>query len=183
MAAASISQSGSTAASLALDDYSLYSHLTDDELLQLAIERSLKETHNNNNSAPTSTPPPHPVTRTYNQHSSHNPPVEYSSKNPPVDYSSHNPPVDYSSPNPPAERPPDPYGLISSTLSSKCADVPLVFSLYLCSLKSTVVQNEKNNVKRDKILGGGGGGVEFSCVLIGCCVETGRPLMGQSVGL
>ncbi|XP_029705437.1 ankyrin repeat and SOCS box protein 2-like isoform X2 [Takifugu rubripes] len=116
MAAPSISQSGSTAPSLALDDYSLYSHLNDDELLQLAIERSLKETHNNN-AATTSTPPPHPVTRTCNQHSSHNPPVDYSSHNPPVgysshnppvDYSSHNPPVDYSSPNPPAERPPDP---------------------------------------------------------------------------
>lgn len=119
MAAPSISQSGSTAPSLALDDYSLYSHLNDDELLQLAIERSLKETHNNNNAATTSTPPPHPVTRTCNQHSSHNPPV---------DYSSHNPPVDYSSPNPPAERPPDPYGLISFSHSSKCAD------LYICAL-------------------------------------------------
>ncbi|XP_037393608.1 ankyrin repeat and SOCS box protein 2-like isoform X4 [Pygocentrus nattereri] len=43
MAAASVSMPGSTDTSLGFDDYSLYSNLSDDELMQLAIERSLTD--------------------------------------------------------------------------------------------------------------------------------------------
>uniref|UniRef100_A0A3B3VQ26 Ankyrin repeat and SOCS box containing 2 n=1 Tax=Poecilia latipinna TaxID=48699 RepID=A0A3B3VQ26_9TELE len=43
MASASVSRPGSGGSALAFEDYSLYSNLTDDELLQLAIERSLTE--------------------------------------------------------------------------------------------------------------------------------------------
>ncbi|XP_030627895.1 ankyrin repeat and SOCS box protein 2 [Chanos chanos] len=45
MAAARLSAPGSTGNSVAFDDYSLYSNLSDDELMQLAIERSLAEAH------------------------------------------------------------------------------------------------------------------------------------------
>ncbi|XP_033976867.1 ankyrin repeat and SOCS box protein 2-like [Trematomus bernacchii] len=73
-------------------------NLSDEELLQLAITRSLTDSppvhHSSHN------PPVH--------HSSHNPPVHHSSHNPPVHHSSHNPPVNHSSHNPPSEEPPDP---------------------------------------------------------------------------
>ncbi|CAB1343058.1 unnamed protein product, partial [Coregonus sp. 'balchen'] len=47
MAVASMAMPGPTAGPmLGFDDYSLYSNLSDDELMQLAIERSLCETHN-----------------------------------------------------------------------------------------------------------------------------------------
>ncbi|XP_071324026.1 ankyrin repeat and SOCS box protein 2-like isoform X2 [Trachinotus anak] len=125
MAAASISRSGSAAPSLGFEDYSLYSNLSDDELLQITIERSLTDTHCSNanancnaadnatsNTAAAPMPPhqpdrnPHPTARMTNQprHSSHNPPANYSSHNPPpVQTTAH-----YSSPNPPSEKPPDP---------------------------------------------------------------------------
>lgn len=45
MAAASVSMSGSTGTGTEFADYSLYSNLSDDELLQLAIERSLADAH------------------------------------------------------------------------------------------------------------------------------------------
>lgn len=45
MAAASVSRSGSTGTGMEFADYSLYSNLSDDELLQLAIERSLADAH------------------------------------------------------------------------------------------------------------------------------------------
>ncbi|XP_065111889.2 ankyrin repeat and SOCS box protein 2 isoform X2 [Paramisgurnus dabryanus] len=45
MAAASVSISGSTGTTMEFADYSLYSNLSDDELLQLAIERSLSDAH------------------------------------------------------------------------------------------------------------------------------------------
>lgn len=45
MAAASVSMSGSTGTGMEFADYSLYSNLSDDELLQLAIERSLADAH------------------------------------------------------------------------------------------------------------------------------------------
>ncbi|XP_063737637.1 ankyrin repeat and SOCS box protein 2-like isoform X2 [Eleginops maclovinus] len=80
------------------EDYSLYSNLSDEELLQLAIERSLTESPPVNHSS--HNPPVN--------HSSHNPPVNHSSHNPPVNHSSHNPPVSYSSHNPPSEEAPDP---------------------------------------------------------------------------
>lgn len=46
MAVSSVSMSGSTGTSMEFVDYSLYSNLSDDELLQLAIERSLADAHN-----------------------------------------------------------------------------------------------------------------------------------------
>ncbi|XP_056620673.1 ankyrin repeat and SOCS box protein 2 [Triplophysa dalaica] len=46
MAVSSVSMSGSTGTSMEFADYSLYSNLSDDELLQLAIERSLADAHN-----------------------------------------------------------------------------------------------------------------------------------------
>ncbi|XP_070782008.1 ankyrin repeat and SOCS box protein 2-like [Enoplosus armatus] len=117
MAAASISRSGSAASSLAFEDYSLYSNLSDDELLHLAIERSLTETHcnttNTNTAAPTTTPPHqpdsnslNPAARNANQpsHSSHNSSAAYSSHNPPPAQTT----AHYSSPNPPSEKAPDP---------------------------------------------------------------------------
>lgn len=108
MAAASISPSGS-AAGLSLDDYSLYSNLSDDELLQLAIERSLTDTPCNpsdTNTAATATAPPYRLNSSSLRTATKNP-------NRPT-YSSHNPPpaqttAHYSSPNPPREKPPDPY--------------------------------------------------------------------------
>ncbi|XP_068427851.1 ankyrin repeat and SOCS box protein 2-like isoform X2 [Clinocottus analis] len=80
------------AASEALEDYSLYSNLSDDELLQLAIERSL-----------TDTPPSQPAARNY---SSHNAPADYSSHNAPAAKTTAQ--AHYSSPNPPSEEPSDP---------------------------------------------------------------------------
>ncbi|KAF3703296.1 Ankyrin repeat and SOCS box protein 2 [Channa argus] len=122
MAAATISHSGSAAPCGSLEDYSLYSNLSDDELLQLAIERSLTDTHCSNTSAASNiattttntlsaaTTPAHlpdrnmnPTGRNTNQlkpkHSS-NSPANASS---PTQTTAH-----YSSPNPPAENPPDP---------------------------------------------------------------------------
>ncbi|XP_018542331.1 ankyrin repeat and SOCS box protein 2 [Lates calcarifer] len=112
MAAASISQSGSAAPSLSFEDYSIYSNLSDDELLQLAVERSLTDTHcaNTNptsnttsnatgNTAAAAATPLHcqPTARNTNQPnlSFHNPA--------PAQTTAH-----YSSPNPPTEKPPDP---------------------------------------------------------------------------
>ncbi|XP_059212080.1 ankyrin repeat and SOCS box protein 2 [Centropristis striata] len=68
-----------------LEDYSLYSNLSDYELLQLAIERSLTDTRCNTTAAPTATAatpavaaPPQPATRntSASNYSSHNPPAE-----------------------------------------------------------------------------------------------------------
>lgn len=108
MTAAPLSSSGSAAPSMAFEDYSLYSNLSDDELLQLAVERSLTDLHCNtaNTNTVAATTPPHPsdstrlnpAARDHNQprHSSHSPP--------PAEAAAH-----YSSPNPPSEKPPDPY--------------------------------------------------------------------------
>uniref|UniRef100_UPI003AAF89CA ankyrin repeat and SOCS box protein 2 n=1 Tax=Centroberyx gerrardi TaxID=166262 RepID=UPI003AAF89CA len=106
MAAASISLSGSPGSpgspgslgsGLDLEDYSLYSNLSDDELMQLAIERSLSDR--------SSTAPPAETSS-----SSLNPPADPSPPAP--HYSSHNPPpsltsTHHSSHNPPTEKPPD----------------------------------------------------------------------------
>ncbi|KAM7368458.1 hypothetical protein PAMP_014672 [Pampus punctatissimus] len=106
MATASIS-------TLGFEDYSVYNNLSDDELLQLTIERSLADTHRDNvATANTPTLQPNSSLAPPN-YSSHNPPVNYSSRNPPANYSSHNPPpgetsAHYSSPNPPSVKPPDP---------------------------------------------------------------------------
>ncbi|XP_051500706.1 ankyrin repeat and SOCS box protein 2-like isoform X2 [Myxocyprinus asiaticus] len=45
MASASVSMPGATGTSMEFADYSLYSNLSDDELLQLAIQRSLTDAH------------------------------------------------------------------------------------------------------------------------------------------
>ncbi|XP_042245807.1 ankyrin repeat and SOCS box protein 2-like isoform X1 [Thunnus maccoyii] len=120
MAAAGISRSTSAASTLGFEDYSLYGNLSDDELMQLAIERSLTDAHHD---TAANTPPLQPESkRTPPNYSSHNPPPNYSSHNPPPNYSSHNPPPNYSShnplpnetsahyssPNPPRPKPPDP---------------------------------------------------------------------------
>ncbi|XP_035535181.1 ankyrin repeat and SOCS box protein 2-like [Morone saxatilis] len=101
MAAASLSRSGSAA--LTFEDYSIYSNLSDEELLQLAIERSLTDAQGY--TAAVATSPPHPLdsnslnptARNHNHqsHSSHNPPPDQTA-------------APYSSPNPPSETPPDP---------------------------------------------------------------------------
>ncbi|CAJ1077855.1 ankyrin repeat and SOCS box protein 2 isoform X1 [Xyrichtys novacula] len=124
MAAASFAESAATA--LSFEDYSLYSNLNDDELLQLAIERSLTDTsaastgiatststsvnssvnaHNNANSTTTAT-----AVSTANTTRPHQRPAASISR---PQTSSHNPPeaqsgAHYSSPNPPSEKPPDP---------------------------------------------------------------------------
>ncbi|XP_047243092.1 ankyrin repeat and SOCS box protein 2 isoform X3 [Girardinichthys multiradiatus] len=112
MASAGISRSSSAGSSVAFEDYSLYSNLSDDELLQLAIERSLTETHriastDDSATAPTTTAttqtsrfqdnePNQPNTNRYQRPKS-------SSQNLPAPQTS----VQYSSPNPPIEKPPD----------------------------------------------------------------------------
>ncbi|XP_023251075.1 ankyrin repeat and SOCS box protein 2-like isoform X1 [Seriola lalandi dorsalis] len=123
MAAASISRSGSAA--LGFEDYSLYSNLSEDELLQLAIERSLTDancsnanatcnaTDNPTSNTATALTPPHQPDRSLNPAARDANQPRYSSHNPPANYTSHNPPVaqttaHYSSPNPPSEKPPDP---------------------------------------------------------------------------
>lgn len=98
MAAARISHTGSASSSQACEDYSLYSNLSDEELLQLAIERSLTDTHSNTAAEPVT--PPHPPDTSLK-------PAARNTNQP--SHSSHNPPVNYSSPNPPREKPPDPY--------------------------------------------------------------------------
>jgi len=102
MAAASISHSSSAAPDAALEDYSIYSNLSDDQLLQLAIERSLTETHCSTTDTTTQPSQSHSrlnsLAQTTNQHgcSSHNPPDAQTTAH-------------YSSPNPPEAKPPDLY--------------------------------------------------------------------------
>ncbi|KAF7231140.1 ankyrin repeat and SOCS box protein 2 [Nothobranchius furzeri] len=93
MAAARISHPSSAAAGF--EDYSLYSNLSDDELLQLAIERSLTDmqlnatpqtachhdnkpnaSNTNRNQLPVSSPPNPPASQTGAHYSSPNPPME-----------------------------------------------------------------------------------------------------------
>ncbi|KAM6992299.1 ankyrin repeat and SOCS box protein 2-like [Tautogolabrus adspersus] len=113
MAVAGVSRSAP--AGLSFEDYSIYSNLSDNELLQLAIERSLTDisattttndatkTTNATNTVNTNTAPiltarparPLDATNTNNLHPCpHNPPPALA-------------PVHYSSPNPPSELPPD----------------------------------------------------------------------------
>ncbi|XP_014326553.2 ankyrin repeat and SOCS box protein 2-like [Xiphophorus maculatus] len=119
MASASVSRpgsGGSGGSALAFEDYSLYSNLTDDELLQLAIERSLTETQCSGAAAvqtaavqtaavqtaavqtarlQDNVPEPTSTSR-YQRRTP-------SSQNPPAAQTS----ATYSSPNPPKEKPPD----------------------------------------------------------------------------
>lgn len=97
------------ASTLSFEDYSMYSNLSDDELLQLAIERSLDEAHQSEAPCLQETPPPQvsrpiiaPRTAQYRRPSVRGNP------------NSHNPPpptapgeAHYSSPNPPSDKPPD----------------------------------------------------------------------------
>uniref|UniRef100_A0A8C7Z653 Ankyrin repeat and SOCS box containing 2a, tandem duplicate 1 n=1 Tax=Oryzias sinensis TaxID=183150 RepID=A0A8C7Z653_9TELE len=89
--------------SLTFEDYSLYSNLSDDELLQLVIERSLSDTQ-----CSAAAQPPHSHDSrqsgavTNSDRPSYNPP-NYSSQDPPAAQT----PAHYSSPNPPSEKPPD----------------------------------------------------------------------------
>ncbi|KAM9339302.1 uncharacterized protein asb2a.1 [Symphorus nematophorus] len=114
MMAASISHAGSAASSLT-EDYSLYSSLSDDELLQLAIERSLTDTHcssanantaaaNTNTAAAASTPPRPPDNANLNPAARHTHQPRHNSHNPPAAQTT----AHYSSPNPPRQEPPDP---------------------------------------------------------------------------
>nr|XP_046229530.1 ankyrin repeat and SOCS box protein 2-like isoform X2 [Scatophagus argus] len=108
-----ISRSASAAPSLAFEDYSVYSNLSDDELLQLAIERSLTDAQCNMAAAAASTPPRPPDSSSLNPAARSTNQPRDSPQNPPAHYSSHNPPAaqtaaHYSSPNPPSEKPPDP---------------------------------------------------------------------------
>ncbi|XP_068609712.1 ankyrin repeat and SOCS box protein 2-like [Brachionichthys hirsutus] len=114
MAAAGTSPSGSAAPGPAFEDYSLYSNLSDDELLHLAVERSLADTHCSAPAAAAAATPPRPPDggRMSPAPRDANPPG-LRSHNPPANYSSHNPPAaqgsaHYSSPNPPTEEVPDP---------------------------------------------------------------------------
>ncbi|KAM6954028.1 ankyrin repeat and SOCS box protein 2-like [Aplochiton taeniatus] len=52
--AAAVSLAGSAGPTMGLDDYSLYSNLSDDQLIQLAIERSLNDAHQSSPTADTS---------------------------------------------------------------------------------------------------------------------------------
>uniref|UniRef100_A0A3Q2PDV5 Ankyrin repeat and SOCS box containing 2 n=1 Tax=Fundulus heteroclitus TaxID=8078 RepID=A0A3Q2PDV5_FUNHE len=110
MASASVSRSGSAGSALAFEDYSLYSNLSDDEVMQLAIERSLTETHRSS-STDHSAPAPSTATQTSSVQddepdpsaTSRYPRRASSSQNQAAPQTS----VHYSSPNPPTEKPPD----------------------------------------------------------------------------
>ncbi|XP_062267077.1 ankyrin repeat and SOCS box protein 2-like isoform X2 [Platichthys flesus] len=87
---------GGISAGLSFEDYSLYSNLSDDQVLQIAMERSLNDTHSSNPNTTSNT--------TSNATTNLNPEVRHSSQNlPPAQSLAH-----YSSPNPPREKPPDP---------------------------------------------------------------------------
>uniref|UniRef100_A0AAV2LM16 Uncharacterized protein n=1 Tax=Knipowitschia caucasica TaxID=637954 RepID=A0AAV2LM16_KNICA len=97
-----------TMATLAFEDYSLYSDLSDDELLQLAIQRSLEEGHQSDAPLLPETPPPQdiqPIRAARNSQHQNALAIRRNStpQNAPVPEVAH-----YSSPNPPREKPPDP---------------------------------------------------------------------------
>ncbi|KAI3364702.1 hypothetical protein L3Q82_011488 [Scortum barcoo] len=109
MTAASVSHSGSAGPTLAIEDYSLYSNLSDEELLQLAIERSLTDAHCINPTT-VNTPAHSPDSSSRQQDLQPNSAARNTNR---PSHSAHNPPppqttVHYSSPNPPSEKPPDP---------------------------------------------------------------------------
>ncbi|XP_017293742.1 ankyrin repeat and SOCS box protein 2 isoform X2 [Kryptolebias marmoratus] len=118
MATPGISHSSSAGSSLTFEDYSLYRNLNDDELLQLAIERSLIETHGgtatttiSTNSSTTITTKS-TITQLPHRHDSNLNPSS-TNRNKPQTSSTQNPAAvqtgaHYSSPNPPVEKPPDP---------------------------------------------------------------------------
>ncbi|XP_036398206.1 ankyrin repeat and SOCS box protein 2-like [Megalops cyprinoides] len=82
MAASSVSTLGSTGSVQGFEDYSIYSNLSDDELIQLAIERSLADAHaatGNSTGTPTSQSPNPALRRPIPPHPQNVPP----SANPP----------------------------------------------------------------------------------------------------
>lgn len=94
---------------VSFEDYSLYSNLSDDELLQLAIERSLNEAQQSDTPRLLQETTPPQVNRPIRA------PRIAQYRRPPAatgNPNSHNPPVSgsahYSSPNPPTDKPPDP---------------------------------------------------------------------------
>lgn len=116
MAGPRISRSTSSASSLTSDDYSLYSNLSEEELLQLAIERSLTDTHGNttesntisaNNTISASTPscvqPSHCPDKLNPAAINTNQPSHRAQNSFQAQTTAH-----YSSPNPPPQKPPDP---------------------------------------------------------------------------
>ncbi|XP_071019292.1 ankyrin repeat and SOCS box protein 2-like isoform X8 [Oncorhynchus clarkii lewisi] len=93
MAVASMAMPGSTAGpTLGFDDYSLYSNLSDDELMQLAIERSLSETHDATAPGEASNTTTALGRRT-GQYRANPPPTRLNPPNPPRQESSHRPPT------------------------------------------------------------------------------------------
>ncbi|KAK6297566.1 hypothetical protein J4Q44_G00321490 [Coregonus suidteri] len=93
MAVASVSIPGSTPGpTLGFDDYSLYSNLSDDELIQLAIERSLSDAHNAASRGEASNTPTALGRRTV-QHRANPPPTRPNPPNPPRQEPSHRPPT------------------------------------------------------------------------------------------
>ncbi|XP_029487460.1 ankyrin repeat and SOCS box protein 2-like isoform X3 [Oncorhynchus nerka] len=93
MAVASMAMPGSTAGpTLGFDDYSLYSNLSDDELMQLAIERSLSETHDATAPGEASNTTTALGRRT-GQYRANPPPTRLNPLNPPRQESSHRPPT------------------------------------------------------------------------------------------
>ncbi|XP_026164004.1 ankyrin repeat and SOCS box protein 2-like isoform X2 [Mastacembelus armatus] len=107
MATARLSHSGS--AGVSFEDYSVYSNLSDDELLQLAIERSLTDTQCSNVNTDTTSGTSAATTPPQQPNSSLDPAARKansgnnSNNAPPAKTTAH-----YSSPNPPVEKPPDP---------------------------------------------------------------------------
>ncbi|CAL1603001.1 unnamed protein product [Knipowitschia caucasica] len=108
-------------ATLAFEDYSLYSDLSDDELLQLAIQRSLEEGHQSDAPLLPEAPPPRdiqPFRAARNSQHQNALAIRRNStpQNAPVPEVAH-----YSSHNPPSEKPPDPKtfeGTISHFISA-----------------------------------------------------------------
>ncbi|CDQ67034.1 unnamed protein product [Oncorhynchus mykiss] len=93
MAVASMAMPGSTAGpTLGFDDYSLYSNLSDDELMQLAIERSLSETHDATAPGEASNTTTALGRRT-GQYRANPTPTRLNPPNPPRQESSHRPPT------------------------------------------------------------------------------------------
>ncbi|XP_014000546.1 ankyrin repeat and SOCS box protein 2 isoform X3 [Salmo salar] len=93
MAVASMAMPGSTAGpTMGFDDYSLYSNLSDDELMQLAIERSLSETHDATAPGEASNTPTALGRRTV-QYRANPPPTRLNPPNPPRQEPSHRPPT------------------------------------------------------------------------------------------
>ena len=111
METAGLSVPGASGPSLGIEDYSVYTNLSDEELIQIAIERSLSEDHNNTPSTDTrQTPcPPDPEVRQpstpHLQSNSTQPGTQHLHSTSVSKHSSIT--AHYSSHNPPTTKPPD----------------------------------------------------------------------------